>query len=135
VGVVPAGVIEVALQREYGGTYVLPVTLNGSLTTIAALDTGAADVSINAAVADQLRANGSLTESDFIRMQSFAIAGGGHLREPIYRLHRVSIGPIEIRDVECSISRHGAVLLGQSFLGKLRSIEIDASRSVLVLHP
>ena len=128
-------VVEIALQREHGGTFVLLATLNNTMTAAFTLDTGASDVSIPRDLADRLIANGTLTERDFVGMQSYATANG-HLREPVYILHSVSVGPLVIDNVECSIARPGSMpLLGQGFLRRFSSVMLDQTRSVLVLTP
>jgi predicted aspartyl protease len=82
-----------------------------------------------------LLANGTLTEQDFTGMQSYATANG-HLREPVYTLHSIRVGPLVIDNVECSISQPGSIpLLGQSFLRLFRAVMLDQARSVLVLTP
>jgi aspartyl protease family protein len=126
--------VEIALQRRHGGTFTLLATLNRSETVPFMVDTGSSDVAIPRDVADQLIANGSLSNSDFVRVQGYATANG-HIREPVYRLHSISIGPVEIHDVECSIAKPGTMpLLGQSFLKRFHAVTLDQERSVLVLE-
>jgi clan AA aspartic protease (TIGR02281 family) len=130
-----SGVVEIALQRQHGGTFVLLATLNNTATAAFTLDTGASDVSIPRDLAYRLIADGTLTEREFVGMQSYATANG-HLREPVYTLHSIRVGPLVIDNVECSIAHPGSIpLLGQSFLRRFRAVMLDQARSVLVLTP
>ena len=49
-------------------------------------------------------------------------------------LDEISIGDIELRNVEASIMRNDRLpgsLLGMSFLGRLRSVEVSGDRLIL----
>jgi clan AA aspartic protease (TIGR02281 family) len=130
------GVVEIALHREHSGTFVLMATLNNTITAPLMLDTGASDVSLPADLADRLRREGSLAEADFIRVATYRMADGRTRREPVYRLRSVSVGPLVIDNVECSIAPYGtAALLGQSFLKRFRSVMLDQARATLTLTP
>jgi clan AA aspartic protease (TIGR02281 family) len=130
------GVVEIALQREHSGTFVLMATLNGSVTAPFMLDTGASDMLLPQDLADRLVKAGSLTEADFIRVATYRMADGRTRREPVYRLRRISVGPLVVHDIECSISQYGTTpLLGQSFLKRFRSVMLDQARATLTLTP
>jgi clan AA aspartic protease (TIGR02281 family) len=128
--------VEIALQREHSGTFVLMATVNGSVTAPFMLDTGASDVSLPQALADRLIVEGTLSERDFETMATYRMADGRTRREPVYRLRSVGVGPLVIEGVECSISQYGTMpLLGQSFLRRFRSVMLDQARATLTLTP
>jgi clan AA aspartic protease (TIGR02281 family) len=134
------GVVEIALQREHSGTFVLMATVNGpeggGVTAPFMLDTGASDVSLPQALAERLMVEGTLSERDFVRVATYRMADGRTHHEPVYRLRSISVGPLVVHDIECSISQYGTMpLLGQSFLKRFRSVMLDQARSVLVLTP
>jgi clan AA aspartic protease (TIGR02281 family) len=130
------GVVEVGLQREHSGAFVLMATLNGGVTAPFMLDTGASDVSLPQALANRLMVEGTLSERDFERMATYRMADGRTRREPVYRLRSVGVGPLVIENVECSISQYGTMpLLGQSFLKRFRSVLLDQARATLTLTP
>jgi clan AA aspartic protease (TIGR02281 family) len=130
------GVVEIALQREHSGTFVVMATLNNTVTAAFMLDTGASDLLLPQALAERLMGDGTLSERDFVRVATYRMADGRSRREPVYRLRSVSVAPLVVHDIECSISQYGTMpLLGQSFLKRFRSVMLDQARSVLVLTP
>jgi clan AA aspartic protease (TIGR02281 family) len=132
--------VEIALRREHSGTFVLMATVNGpeggGVTAPFMLDTGASDVSLPQALADRLMIEGTLSERDFVRVAAYRMADGRTHREPVYRLRSVSVGPLVVHDIECSISQNGTMpLLGQSFLKRFRSVMLDQASATLTLTP
>jgi hypothetical protein len=67
--------MSVSLQSE-GGTFVVPVTINGQLTLSFVIDSGASDVSIPADVVLTLVRTGTITDTDFIGKQTYRMADG-----------------------------------------------------------
>jgi hypothetical protein len=59
----------VAMEKE-GGVYVVPVRFNGAITLNAIIDSGAADVSIPADIASTLIRTKTLSEQDFLGVQT-----------------------------------------------------------------
>ena len=59
--------------EEDGGTYVLPVLINNTITLKFTIDSGASDVSIPADVAHTLVRSGTITSDDFIGTQTFSV--------------------------------------------------------------
>jgi aspartyl protease family protein len=123
-----AGGIEVQLERNRAGHYVMSGSING-VSVDFILDTGATDVVIPASVADaagleQGYANQAMTANGMVTIFSTRIAS-------------LELGAIELNDVRASInpSMHDSiVLLGMS---ALRQIEFSQRGSLLTLryHP
>jgi len=118
------GVREVVLQRNKFGHYVTSGQINGKPVTFM-LDTGATGVAIPEAVANYLglqRGRPFTTQTANGRSTSYAA-----------RLDRVSVGSIELQDVQAGITpglRTEEVLLGMSFL---KHIEFSQRGDTLTL--
>lgn len=124
----------VPLARNDGGTFTVSASINGKLTLDFILDTGASDVSIPADVALTLMRTGTLQAQDFVGRQVLVLADGSKLPSPSVRLHSIRVGTIEVNDVTASIVPSGAdLLLGQTFLGRLKSWTLDNNRPALII--
>lgn len=119
------GVREVALQRNKYGHYVTNGEINGQQVTFI-LDTGATGVAIPATVARRLglrRGRAYATQTANGTTTSYAA-----------RLNRVSVGGIELRDIQAGITpglQMEQVLLGMSFL---KHIEFTQRGDTLILR-
>jgi len=127
---------EVRLKRNYGGTYEVPVILNGVLKIDFILDSGASDISISPDVALTLLKTGTVRQSDFIGTQKYSFADGTTATSKVFYLREVEIGGFVMKNVKASISNsvNAPMLLGQSLLQQLGSITIDNDRSVLIIR-
>jgi clan AA aspartic protease (TIGR02281 family) len=128
-----AAVSEIALQRQ-GGTYVVPVTINNSITLNFELDSGAADVSVPADVFLTLTRTGTITSGDLLGERTYVLANGSKVRSQTFRIRSLKVGNTVLENVAASVSPvQGSLLLGQSFLSRLKSWSIDNNRNVLML--
>jgi clan AA aspartic protease (TIGR02281 family) len=124
----------VALAHE-GGTYVVPVTINGAITLNFVVDSGASDVSIPADVASTLMRAGTIAKGDFLGSESYVLADGSKMPSQKFRVRSLRVGDLELRDVTASIApARGELLLGQSFLGRLKSWSIDNASHALIIN-
>lgn len=124
---------EVALEKQ-GGTFALPVVLNGSVKLKFVLDSGASDVLIPADVALTLARSGTLSQSDFIGSQTYSLADDSTLQSVKFRLREVQVGNQILRNVVASAGPvASSPLLGQSFLSRFGAWTLDNNRHVLVL--
>lgn len=118
---------EVILQRNRAGHYVTTGRINGVEVEMM-LDTGATDVSIPLAVAEQLQ----LAKGATRRYQT----ANGTLTAWLTELDSVEIGPLRVEAVRASINPAAegdhAILLGMSFL---RHLEFTQRGSQLILRP
>jgi predicted aspartyl protease len=128
-----SGQSEVSL-RQQGGTFVVPVLLNNTLTLDFVIDSGAADVNVPADVVMTLYRTGTIRDGDFLGSRTYQLADGSVVPSPTFRIRSLKVGDRELRDVVASISNvKGSLLLGQSFLNQFKSWSVDNSRRVLVL--
>lgn len=119
------GVREVALKRNRQGHYVTSGQINGQKVTFL-LDTGATGIAIPARIANELGVS---------RGRPFTTrTANGNTTSYATRLRSVSIGDIELNNVEAGITpglRMDEILLGMSFL---RHIEFTQRGSTLTLR-
>jgi gag-polyprotein putative aspartyl protease len=124
---------EIRLRRR-GGTFDVPVTINGTITLPFAIDSGSSDVSVSADVMRKLVESGSVSQADFLGKQTYHLADGSRVANETFRIHSLRVGDREVRDVIGSVTNDAdSLLLGQSFLTRFRSWSIDNQRGVLSL--
>lgn len=123
----------VRLQRE-GGTYLVPVRINGAITLDFLIDTGASEVTIPADVFLTLLRTHTVGESDFLGTGSYVLADGSERTSKRFRLREVRVGNHALSDVVANVApvQSEYPLLGQSFLSKLSSWSIDNDQGVLI---
>ncbi len=123
----------IALDRE-GGTFLVPVVINGELTLKFTLDSGASDVSIPADVVLTLLRTGTLTHDDFLGTKTYRLADGSTIPSQTFRIRSLRVGDRVLEDVTASVAPvSGTLLLGQSFLSRFKTWSIDNERRVLLL--
>jgi aspartyl protease family protein len=117
-----AGEQAVRLRRQDNNHFVARGGING-VNMFLLVDTGASTVVLKPADAE--RAGINVSTLSFTTPVS--TANGTTYAAPV-RLKSVSVGPLEIRDVEALVAQPGALsenLLGMSFLKRLRSYEFS----------
>jgi hypothetical protein len=112
----------------------LPVFINGKITLDFVLDSGASDVSIPADVFSTLRRTGTISENDLLPATTYRMADGSVQQQIRFRIRSLQVGGLELRGVVGSVApARGDLLLGQSFLQRLRSWSVDNQRRVLII--
>jgi clan AA aspartic protease (TIGR02281 family) len=125
---------EIALHED-GGTFVVPVQINGVMTLDFVVDSGASDVIIPDDVAKILRRAGTIKDADALGERTYYLADGSSGVYSTFLIRSLKIGDLELHDIAASIApEQGSLLLGQSFLTKFKSWSIDNARQVLVLE-
>jgi aspartyl protease family protein len=128
------GRTEVVLTRG-GGTFGVPVTINGALQLNFTVDSGAAVVLLPADVVLTLRRTGTLRDADTLGKATYTLADGSQISGLRFRIRSLKVGDRVLHDVEGgSAPIAGGLLLGQSFLHRFQSWSIDNARGVLVLE-
>jgi clan AA aspartic protease (TIGR02281 family) len=126
--------VEVPL-KSLGGTFVVPVFINGAITLNFIVDSGAADVAVPADVVGTLIRTGTIEKSDFIGKQKYVLADGSVSPTSTFTIRSLKVGDIVMENVKGSVSpAAGELLLGQSFLQRFKSWSIDNNKHVLVLE-
>jgi clan AA aspartic protease (TIGR02281 family) len=125
----------IPLVREHG-TLQVPVVINGRNSFNFTIDSGASDVSIPANVFYSLTRAGTVSAQDFLDKRAYKLADGSTEFSQRFRIRSLRVGNLEIRDVIASVvPSAGTLLLGQSFLSRLKSWSIDNERQVLLVTP
>jgi len=131
----PTSRVEVTLKKE-GGTFVVPVLINGAIKLDFTVDSGAADVSVPADVFSTLRRTGTINDADIIGDQRYVLADGSKFQSFTFTIRSLKVGDIVIENVRGGVAPpQGSLLLGQSFLERFKSWSIDNLRHVLLLEP
>jgi clan AA aspartic protease (TIGR02281 family) len=129
----PAGQI-VAIE-PHDGAFVIPVVLNNVMTVKFIVDSGSADVSIPEDVASTLMRSGTMTGADLLGSKTYMLADGSLVPSKIYRMASLRIGEMVMQNVTVRISTaKSSLLLGQSFLSRLKSWSMDNARQVMIIN-
>jgi hypothetical protein len=117
-----------------GGTFRVPVTINGQLTLKFVIDSGAADVSVPADVVMTLLRTGTITDADFLGKQTYQLADGSTIPSQQFVIRSLKVGDKNLENVVGSVAPvAGGLLLGQSFLSRFNTWSIDNHQRVLIL--
>jgi clan AA aspartic protease (TIGR02281 family) len=126
-------VAEIPLEDD-GGTFLVPVTINDAISLKFTIDSGAADVTIPSDVASTLVRAGTISSTDYVGSQTFVLADGSTIPSPEFRIRSLRVGNLVLRDVIASVTGpNGSLLLGQTFLTRLKHWSIDNDHHVLRL--
>jgi aspartyl protease family protein len=118
-----------------GGTFTVPVTINGRLTLNFVVDSGAADVSIPADVVMTLVRTGTITDDDFLGKQTYEMADGSTVPSQRFNIRSLMVGDRTLENVVGSIAPvAGSLLLGQSFLSRFKSVSMNYELRALILR-
>jgi uncharacterized protein len=124
----------VALVSD-GGTFKVPVTINGQLTLKFVVDSGATDVSIPADVVGALARTETITDADFLGKQTYQMADGSTVPSMRFVIRSLKVGDKTLENVTGSIAPvAGSLLLGQSFLSRFKSWSVDNQGRTLILN-
>ena len=126
--------IAVPMVKE-GRTFSVPVLINNTITLKFLVDSGASDVSVPADVVSTLLRTGTLTDSDFLGLQTYTLADGSKVPSQTFRIRSLKVGDRVMENVTGSVAGvNGSLLLGQSFLGRFKSWSINNADHTLVLE-
>jgi hypothetical protein len=116
------------------GTLQVPAVINGEISLDFTIDSGATDVSIPATVFATLTRNGIVSPQDFLDKRLYKLADGSGEISQRFRIRSLRVGKLEVRDVIASVGDSGGLLLlGQSFLSRLKSWSIDNEHQALLI--
>ena len=125
----------VPLVNEHGSLRVRAV-INDEASFNFTIDSGAADVCIPANIFYSLTHAGTVSQRDFLDRRPYKLADGSVHYAQRFRIRSLAVGGLELRDVVASVvPAAGSLLLGQSFLSRLKSWSIDNERQVLAMTP
>jgi clan AA aspartic protease (TIGR02281 family) len=126
--------IGVPLKKE-GGTFVVPVQINGAITLNFTIDSGAADVTVPADVFSTLTRAGTITDADITGEQTYVLADGAKTKSITFTIRSLRVADKVVENVRGSVApAQGSLLLGQSFLEHFKSWSFDNTKHQLVLE-
>jgi clan AA aspartic protease (TIGR02281 family) len=127
--------IGVALKKD-GGTFVVPVQVNGAITLDFTIDSGAADVTVPADVFSTLTRTGTINDEDITGEQTYVLADGSKAKAVTFTIRSLRVGDKVVENVRGSVApAQGSLLLGQSFLERFKSWSFDNTTHQLRLEP
>lgn len=126
------GEVIVPMEKQKNGLYLIPCTVNGVPLKFI-FDTGASNVNISMAEALFLLKNGHINESDIKGTSHAQIANGEIVENTRILLRKIEIGGIEINDVDATVSHNlnAPLLLGQSAISKLGTIQLEGTKLII----
>lgn len=125
--------VEIPFTPEYG-TVSVKCSIN-DLPLNFVFDTGASDVSMSQVEATFMLKNGYLKKEDIIGKERYMNANGEISVGTVVNLRNVDFGGLHLENVRASIvdNQKAPLLLGQSVLGRLGTIEIDNVGKKLII--
>jgi clan AA aspartic protease (TIGR02281 family) len=127
--------VTVPLKVSGGGTFLVPVEINGRITLDFTLDSGASDVTLPNDVFTTLKRTGTVKESDVVGQRTYRLADGSKTQSDAFTIRSLKVGDIIVENVTASVGpSQGALLLGQSFLQRFKSWSIDNATGGLLLE-
>ncbi|MGH9439570.1 MAG: OmpA family protein, partial [Terriglobia bacterium] len=126
--------VDVVPLQEKGGTFVVPVQINGAITLGFVVDSGSTDVQIPLDVFSTLVRAKTIVASDLIGDRTYLLADGSTQKEPRFIVRELKVGSYTFRNVPASVSAPtGSLLLGESFLSRFAQWTLDNQQHVLRL--
>lgn len=118
------------------GVYGVRARLNGAIDVVMVVDSGASTVLLPASVAQRLRQTGALDPADETGRRRFVTADGREISATMVRLRSVELAGHAVRGVDAAILEvDGPVLLGQTYLSRLRHWSLNGNRQVFEFVP
>jgi clan AA aspartic protease (TIGR02281 family) len=122
--------------KKAGGTFLVPVQINGAIMLDFTVDSGAADVTVPADVFSTLARTGTIRDSDIVGEQTYVLADGSKSQSVTFTIRSLKVGDTIVENVRGSVTpSRGSLLLGQSFLERFKAWAFDNSKHVLLLEP
>ena len=115
----------VILMVPNGGTFAVPVTINGQLTLKFVVDSGASDVSIPADVVMTLLRTETITELDFLGKQVYRMADGSTVPSQQFVIRSLKVGDRVLENVTGSIASVAGSSASWTKLPKPLQIVVD----------
>ena len=121
--------------EPFNGIYLVPGVVNGVASVKFAVDSGASVVGIPANVVKMLVDSGFIMQADFLGERTYSFANGSTMRSQAFRIRSLQVGNVVIENVDAGVLPDNApLLLGQSFLRRLKSWSMDTTAHILTIE-
>jgi len=121
--------------EPFNGIYLVPGVVNEVVMVKFAVDSGASVVGIPANVVKMLVESGFIMQADFLGERTYSFANGSTMRSQAFRIRSLQVGNVVIENVDAGVLPDNApLLLGQSFLRRLKSWSMDTTAHVLIIE-
>ncbi|MDE6826701.1 MAG: retroviral-like aspartic protease family protein [Paramuribaculum sp.] len=128
----------VVSYEELGGVKIIPVKLNG-ITMKMIYDTGCSGLHLSLNELQTLYKNGKLDEGDILGASYSTIADGSIVKNGLINIRKIEIGGedgLVLENVQASVAlnQDAPILLGNSVLDELASVEVDNVEKTITFH-
>lgn len=124
----------VELGYRGNGIYEVPMMMGDEITCNFILDTGCSETSIPEHIFYHLILTGVVKPEDMLESATYRLADGSLMECQRFRLRKLQVGDVILRDISCSVTNSKSpLLLGQNVLDRFRSVEIDYVMDVMIL--
>lgn len=113
--------------------YRIKLTIGG-ITKYFLFDTGASDLIINAAFAEELLENGFLSEENFLYETEYSLADNSTMEGLVFLLSDIKVGNYTVNNVAVGVIESGSLLCGKSLLDKFKKWEVNKKDKTLILY-
>lgn len=122
------------MTKKSGNTFLISCKING-LPLDFIFDIGASSVTLSLSEVNFMLKNGYLSLNDILREERYQTASGAIQAGTKVILRRIEIDGLVLRDIEASIihTDNALLLLGQSALKQLRTVQVDYQNSTLTI--
>ena len=130
-----SGLADEILLTERNGVYIVPVTLNDSITVDGILDTGASEMFIPFNVIAKLIQSRSIAMKDILKEGVYTLADGSINAKERVNIAKILIGDTTFYNISAIVgAKNSQLLIGQNLLHTFDSYGIDNNRKILTLN-
>ena len=130
-----SGLADEILLTERNGVYIVPVTLNDSITVDGILDTGASEMFIPFNVIATLIQSTSIAMTDILKEGVYTLADGSINTKERVNIAKIVIGDTTFYNISAIVgAKNSQLLIGQNLLHTFDSYGIDNNRKILTLN-
>ena len=130
-----SGLADEILLTERNGVYVVPVTLNDSITVEGILDTGASEMFIPFNVIAKLIQSRSIAMKDILKEGVYTLADGSINAKERVNIAKILIGDTTFYNISAIVgAKNSQLLIGQNLLHTFDNYGIDNKRKILTLN-
>jgi len=129
------GFSDVITLKDHNGVYMVPITINDSMTVNGILDTGSFEMFIPFDVIETLKQSESFTMDNITEDALYRMADGSIKTTERINIERIKIGKTMFHNVSAIVGPNNSeILIGQNLLQAFNYYSIDNKRKILILN-